>query len=421
MDTTQIDSIQFDHVVLRPGSKERMIKEVITFLNNHDDIIPKLDEYLCGEYPPSKKDETIINLYGDLMNIFHRSGIRVNYTEHQNRNNSNCIPFDRYYFFDLLTAKFRSEGIDMEMYFVEDEHISIDKNEIFLERYDFEKKEYEMGIIFSRYEGYLTMEILPQITFAFVLLCVTAFALIFTYRGYIKQVRLNVLRSDFINNITHELKIPVATAKAALEALRSFGMKADAKITEEYLEMVSKEMSRLDSLTSKVLEHAKMEGQRNNLKLVETDLTAFSESITKSMNVLLNSIGADVSFVSPQTPVMVHIDKVYVEGVIKNLMDNSVKYAGDNVTIQLVLWQDENNAYISVNDNGPGIPKEYVSKVFDKFFRVPNGDKHNVKGYGLGLSFAYLVMQQHHGSIKAENLKDGGCRFTLRFPLEQVI
>ena len=421
MDSACIDSIKFKHIELRPEIKNSFIEETITFFANNIDIIPIIDKFLHSEYPPSEKlDENTSNLFSELMNICHRYGIRVNHSEYQNSRSSNSIPFDKIYFGDLLKSRLKYQGINIELTWVGiDEHIPIDENMVFMDRYNYDKNKHEMAIIFSQYESYLLSKILPQIIFAFILVSITAFSLIFTYRGFVKQVRLNMLRSDFINNITHELKIPVATAKAALEALRSFGLKADENITEEYLEMVSKEMNRLDSLTTRVLEHAKMEGQKHSMNLEETDLTAFSEHIVKSMKVLLKSQGVNINFASPDIPIKVSIDNVYVEGVIKNLIDNSVKYGGSNVAIQIVLWQDERYAYVSVSDNGPGIPKEYVNKVFDKFFRVPKGDKHNVKGYGLGLSFVDLVMKYHKGSIKGENLKEGGCRFTLRFPLDQ--
>jgi signal transduction histidine kinase len=109
------------------------------------------------------------------------------------------------------------------------------------------------------------------------------------------------------------------------------------------------------------------------------------------------------------------IDQVYIEGVIRNLIDNSIKYGGEGVNIKVKLWQNENQVFISIEDNGPGIAKEYIDKVFDQFFRVPIGNQHNVKGFGLGLSFAALVMQQHNGKISVENLKEKGCRFTLKF------
>ena len=112
------------------------------------------------------------------------------------------------------------------------------------------------------------------------------------------------------------------------------------------------------------------------------------------------------------------VDPLHFQGVLINLIDNSLKYGPENPEILIRLWQDNGSAYIEVSDNGSGIPKEYIGRIFDKFFRVPTGDTHNIKGYGLGLSFAALVMKQHQGSISVKNLDQGGCSFTLRFPLK---
>ncbi|HMG14656.1 MAG TPA: ATP-binding protein [Saprospiraceae bacterium] len=102
--------------------------------------------------------------------------------------------------------------------------------------------------------------------------------------------------------------------------------------------------------------------------------------------------------------------------MIINLLDNSLKYAIDTPEILITIYEEDNKIKLSVIDNGPGIPAEYLNKVFEKFFRVPSGDRHDIKGYGLGLSYSYKIMQQHKGSITVENLKDAGCKFTLSFP-----
>ena len=111
-----------------------------------------------------------------------------------------------------------------------------------------------------------------------------------------------------------------------------------------------------------------------------------------------------------------NVDKLHIHGVLVNLIDNSLKYNQMKPKISIGIYQNEKETKLTIDDNGIGIPDEYHNKVFDKFFRVPTGDKHNVKGYGLGLNYAALVMQHHGGSISVDNLDGGGCRFTLIFP-----
>lgn len=110
-----------------------------------------------------------------------------------------------------------------------------------------------------------------------------------------------------------------------------------------------------------------------------------------------------------------YLDKMHTQGVLINLIDNSIKYGVKPVEIRISLTESADSIQLSVTDNGPGIPEEYTARVFEKFFRVPTGNRHNAKGYGLGLSYAAQVMQQHMGSISVANVPDGGCRFTLTF------
>ncbi|WP_430932456.1 sensor histidine kinase [Saccharicrinis sp. 156] len=417
-DSIHPETICFENIELEDAHKKMVVNDILEFLKTNEEIPTKLQNHYSSEYPRENKEENFQLALNTLRSIVHRRGLTGYYHYPAIQVQKYHLPYNKAYFKELYQKRLDKKGIKVtSVWFDAKNEIEPDPETIYVDRYNYNTKDHELALLVEDFIWYLLKVILPQIIFAFVLLSLTAFALIFTYRGYLKQMRLNILRSDFINNITHELKIPVATAKVALEALRSFGLKADAQTTEEYLEMVSKEMNRLDSLTTRVLEHAKMEKQPQNTNMDMLDLNLFAKDMARSMNLINQSRGIQVKLVLSKDPLLAKIDEVYVEGVIKNLMDNSIKYGGDNVSIQLELWQENGRACIAVSDNGPGIPKEYLNKVFDKFFRVPKGDQHNVKGYGLGLSFAHLVMQQHNGSIKAENLKGGGCKFTLRFPV----
>lgn len=268
----------------------------------------------------------------------------------------------------------------------------------------------------SKYGIYLLTQIWPQILFGVFLLLLSGAALTFSYRSFKKQMQLNMLRTDFISNITHELKTPVSTAKVALEALQTFDMKKDAKVADKYLKMVSVEMNRLDALTNKVLNHSKLEAHGLVLQLEEVDLQNLVQAILSKLAPLLSELDASVHFNKVIEPKHIFIDPVYVEQVITNLIDNGLKYATPNPEINISMDENEKYVLLLVEDNGPGIPKEYLSKVFENFFRVPSGDTHNVKGHGLGLSLAAMVMKQHNGKIEVENLSGKGCRFILKFP-----
>lgn len=270
------------------------------------------------------------------------------------------------------------------------------------------------------YQGIILKSILAQLLFALVLLISTGAAFFFTYRNMRKQEVLNNLRDDFINNISHELKTPVSTVSVALEALKSFDRKNDPSKSDEYLDIAFSEMKRLDQLISQILNTSILEDNKGYLTPEEADLVSLTKDVLNSMQIRFAQRMAKVEFSASQEKIFLKLDKLHIQGVLINILDNSLKYCSENPVIKVSLEQGNSEVNLLISDNGPGIPKEYLSKVFDKFFRVPEGNIHNIKGYGLGLSFADLVMKNHSGSISVRNKDEGGCEFTLIFRREQV-
>lgn len=263
---------------------------------------------------------------------------------------------------------------------------------------------------------YLLGRILPQILFALFLLGISAAALIIAYRSLLKQLSLNSLRDDFMANISHELKTPVSTVKLALEALQRSDLKQDPKLSDEYLEMASRETERLEDLVAKVMQHQSLEHADPTLFMKTCDLNQVMSAAVKAMEIPIRENKACLTMEESPIPCMVQADPVHLEGLIINLIDNSLKYAGPEPRIQLSVGCAQGLKRLVVQDHGPGIPDKYKNQVFDKFFRIPSGDQHNVKGYGLGLNFAAQVMAQLGGSISFQNLREGGCKFVLEFP-----
>ncbi len=271
-------------------------------------------------------------------------------------------------------------------------------------------------VVIEQYHGYLLRNISPQIIFALLLLLVTGSAFYISYRSLKKQILLNRIRNDFVSNITHELKTPVSTIKVALEALQNFDMKKDPAVAEEYLKMSTMEMNRLEGLIGKVLNHSILEESIEVINPENTNVIPLIEDTIESLKIQIKEKRAIINFNHRDDNVVLRIDSLYCQGIIMNMIDNSIKYNHGDPVININLWQDDSDVYVEISDNGPGIPPEYIGKIFDKFFRVPVDNKHNIKGYGLGLSFADLVMKHHKGSIMVKNLPEGGCVFTLKFP-----
>jgi len=200
--------------------------------------------------------------------------------------------------------------------------------------------------------------------------------------------------------------------------LLDFDMKKDPKLTQEYLEMAHSEMNRLDLLVNQVLNNSAMEDGNKFIFPENIDLTNLVNEVLHSMQPRFDKQKAEINFQTNDEDIFVKADKLHIHGVLVNLIDNSLKYTLKKPKISIAITQNEKETKLTISDNGLGIPDEYIHKVFDKFFRVPTGDKHNVKGYGLGLNYAALVMQHHGGKISVENLDNGG-RLVVR-PVQNI-
>ncbi len=272
------------------------------------------------------------------------------------------------------------------------------------------------GVSITGFHPYLLKSISPQIIFALILLFITGLAFRMAFINLKNQRKLLTIKNDFISNITHELKTPVSTVKVALEALLDFNLRNDPQRTKEYLEMAHSEIDRLDLLVNQVLDNSALEDSTSFISTENVDLVSLVKEVTKSMQSRFDKTKTIVHFNSSEEEIIVKADKLHLHGVIVNLLDNSLKYTEHNPEITIEIGQDHKETILTVSDNGIGIPDEYIKRVFDKFFRVPKGDSHNVKGYGLGLNYAALVMEHHQGKISVESNESGGCNFMLTFP-----
>lgn len=271
--------------------------------------------------------------------------------------------------------------------------------------------------IFPSYQGYLFKKIIPQSLFSFFLLAITGLAFGAIYRNLQQQRRLTELKNDFISNVTHELKTPIATVSVAIEALQSFGVAQNPQMTQEYLAISKNELNRLTLLVDKVLKMATFEQQGLHLNLETVDVAEVTQQVIGSMKLQLDKYHAQVSFDKMGHDFSLNADRIHLTNVVYNLLDNALKYSGETTpTINLTLNANESEISLSVTDKGIGIAPEYQNKVFDKFFRVPTGDTHNVKGYGLGLNYVASVVKQHSGQIAVQSEMGQGSTFCITLP-----
>jgi two-component system, OmpR family, phosphate regulon sensor histidine kinase PhoR len=279
---------------------------------------------------------------------------------------------------------------------------------------------------FFDYQGFVLKKMLSPFFFSLALLLITSGAFLLIYHNLQKQERLIALKNDFISNVTHELKTPVTTVGVAIEALQSFNALQNPTLTQEYLEISKNELNRLAMLVDKIMKMASFESKGVELKLTQINVSELISQILKSMKLQFEKHQAEVTFevVSGNTQksdeVMLFADEVHLTNVIYNLLDNALKYSKEQPKIEVVLQDFRDKILLAVKDNGIGISKEYQEKVFDKFFRIPTGNLHNIKGYGLGLSYVLSVVQLHRGSIKVESKEGVGSEFIINLPKQKV-
>jgi signal transduction histidine kinase len=271
------------------------------------------------------------------------------------------------------------------------------------------------GVVIDNFKGYLVRRMGAQVVFAFVLISLTGLAFWITYRSLKAQIRLSGMKDDFINNMSHELKTPIATVKVTLEALSNYNVIDNPTLSREYLGMATAEMNRLELLATRVLNTSLMESGKISLHRESCDLKELVTEVLQSMQLRLAHHNARTTFDVSGNSFTIAVDKLHTQGVLVNLIDNSLKYSEGPADIRIALAERNGTVQLSVIDNGPGIPEEYTEKVFDKFFRIPTGNRHDTKGHGLGLSYAKQVMNLHNGNINVNNVAGGGCMFTLSF------
>lgn len=263
---------------------------------------------------------------------------------------------------------------------------------------------------------YLLKKISWPIVFSVFMILLTGFSFVFLYRNLRNQQRLTELKNDFINNITHELKTPIATVGVAIEALKNFNAIQNPERTKEYLDISGIELKRLSILVDKVLKQSMFEKKDMELEKEPVDLKQLVEETLRSMHLQFEQVQMKLSFETKGESFSIMADRLHITSVVYNLLDNALKYSAENPEITVLLSDMGNTIILSVADNGIGIPAGYTNKVFDKFFRVPHGNVHNIKGYGLGLSYVAQVIKGHGGNIKVESTEGKGSTFTISLP-----
>ncbi len=244
---------------------------------------------------------------------------------------------------------------------------------------------------------------------------------IFTYTIAIilRQKKLSVIKNDFINNMTHEFKTPIATISLASQMMKDPAIASTPVLVEKNAGIIFDESQRLKNQVEKVLQMASFNEGKIKYKLKELHLNRTVENVVRSFELKVNNRQGELHVNINATSDLIKADDVHITNVIFNLLDNAIKYCKNTPIISISTENKESNILVIIEDNGIGIAKEYLTQIFERFFRVPTGNVHDVKGFGLGLSYVKKIIDIHKGTIEAQSTLGKGTRFIVSLPLNK--
>lgn len=248
-------------------------------------------------------------------------------------------------------------------------------------------------------------------------LLVGAVVLAFSYlfKMILNQRKLNQMKNDFISNMTHEFKTPISTISLACEAMGDSDMNSGgSEAMKPYVNMISAENKRLSNLVERILQSAVIDRGELRIKKEALELNEIVSGIVANLQLKTEEVGGEINLKMATGLLKFEGDPVHTANIITNLVDNALKYRKENLVIDIETIKNEDTFEVVVKDNGLGIKSEYQDKIFDKLFRVPTGDVHNVKGFGLGLSYVKAIIDLQNWNIKVDSKLGEGSTFTIK-------
>jgi two-component system phosphate regulon sensor histidine kinase PhoR len=269
---------------------------------------------------------------------------------------------------------------------------------------------YYFGIIFPSKVIYILNSMNIWIISSFVLLTALGF---FTYAIFVifRQKRLSEIQKDFINNMTHEFKTPISTIGISANVLSEPGIVSHPERLSNYAAIIMDQNKRLEHQIEKVLQIARIERNKLRLNIEEVDVHQIIKRVAENFNMNIRDLKGRLTLNLDALNHRVKADKLHLTNIIYNLIDNGIKYSQGAPELEVSTSNQPGFLVLEVKDKGIGIEKRYHKKIFEKFFRVPTGNIHNVKGFGIGLSYVKSIVSSHKWTMKVESEPDKGARF----------
>lgn len=342
-----------------------------------------------------------------------------------------AIRLDRAYLDSVLTSRlqangisskcsYRVKGIDGQVVYETGSFYNENIFSITLFSRDLQPNPESQGtleVVFNHERFHLLGRMWGELTVSIILIMTVIGVFWYTISTVYKQKRLSMIKNDFINNMTHELKTPISTISLACEVLGDDQMSAVTASRKRYVAMIKDENKRLGVLVEKVLQTAVLEKGEVVLKKEEIDLNKMIQQVAAAFELHCQKVNGQMQFELNAAKSNVLADRIHLANVIQNLLDNAFKYVGEAPPNIYVKTENKDEyVVLSVRDNGIGIAKEHQKKIFEKLYRVPTGNLHDVKGFGLGLSYVKTIVNMHDGEVMIESDLGKGSTFYIQIP-----
>ena len=271
-----------------------------------------------------------------------------------------------------------------------------------------------LHLTFPKQKTFLYMEMWAPLLVNLLLVALIVSALIFMFRTILTQKKLSEMKNDFISNMTHEFKTPISTISLACQAMNDTDMMgSDGAVAQPYVKMINDENQRLSLLVERILQSATLDRGELKIRRQKVVLNEIVHEIVNHAQFRIQNSEGSIQLDLPTELIEIEGDKMHVTNLISNLIDNAIKYSGSKPIVTVALKKEGKRIYLSVKDEGKGIKKEHLSKIFNKLYRIPTGNLHNVKGFGLGLSYVRAIVELHNWDITVKSKPDNGSEFTL--------
>ena len=255
-------------------------------------------------------------------------------------------------------------------------------------------------------------------TSSIILTLVIILSFLLTILIIFRQKRLSEIKNDFVSNMTHELKTPISTISLASQMLNDETIPAESKNIDNISRIIRDESKRLGYQVEKVLQMAIFDQGRIKLKKKKTDINELIHNVITNFTLQIENKNGVIEEDYSANKAVINIDNVHFTNMISNLVDNAIKYSGKEPAISVSTLNRNEKLIVLVKDSGIGIKKEDQRKIFEKFYRVPTGNIHNVKGFGLGLSYVKRIVEEHLGSVSVKSEPGMGTEFEISFPVD---